>query len=333
MKDRIKLAFIGCGGITKIHLDHGLAKFDDVDFVGWCDPNEANSQARREQAGGKGEIFTDVGKMLDETQPDAVYIMLPPFAHGPTEQLVLDRNLPFFIEKPVAIDMKTASNILKHVKEKNLITSAGYMTRYRKGVAAVRKLLETQKPVLMHGGWLGAGPPETAPLYNWWVQKDKSGGQFTEQVSHTIDLARYLFGDVTEVYAVGVNDRKPRPDFFSIEDALMVQMKCANGAAINLYCSCCMSIKPEISLTVYGTDMKASFVEWAHDATIEQPDQETQKIVDEELIFSIEDRAFVDAIKTGDPSTILATYEDGYKALQISCAADESIRTGQVVKL
>ena len=52
----------------------------------------------------------------------------------------------------------------------------------------------------------------------------KSGGQFTEQTTHTIDLARYLFGDVASVYAVAVRDRKERPDFFTIEDASMGQM-------------------------------------------------------------------------------------------------------------
>ncbi len=163
-------------------------------------------------------------KCCDETRPDAVYIMLPPFAHGPAEDLVIEHRLPFFVEKPVAIDLPTALRTMEGVQQHGLITSVGYMNRYREAVLRVREILQGQKPVLLHGGWLGGGPQEYVGIWRWWVQRDKSGGQFLEQTTHTIDLARFLFGDVTEVYAVPVRERRERPDFFTIEDASMVQV-------------------------------------------------------------------------------------------------------------
>jgi len=81
--DKIKLAFIGSGGIVRSHLEHGLKDFEDVEFVGWCDLVEETAVARREQVGGRGEVYTDARRMLDEARPDAVYIMLPP---SPTER-------------------------------------------------------------------------------------------------------------------------------------------------------------------------------------------------------------------------------------------------------
>ena len=180
MADKVKLAFIGSGGIVRAHLEQGLKDFEDVQFVGWCDLNEETAAARREQVGDQGEIYTDARKMLDETQPDAVYIMLPPFAHGPSEQWVIERKLPFFIEKPVAIDLATAQKVAEGVEQHSLITSVGYMTRYRKSVQRVLELLKAQKPVLMHGGWVGGGPGTYEGIWKWWVQKDKSGGQFLD---------------------------------------------------------------------------------------------------------------------------------------------------------
>ncbi|MBI3921063.1 MAG: Gfo/Idh/MocA family oxidoreductase [Armatimonadetes bacterium] len=333
MASKVKLGFIGSGGIVKGHLDQGLKDFSDVDFVGWCDLNEATAAERREQVGGRGTIYSDAKKMLDEAKPDAVYIMLPPFAHGAAEALVIDRKLPFFIEKPVAIDLATARKVAEGVEKNNLLTSVGYMTRYRTSVQRVRDLLKKQSPVMMHGGWLGGGPTLYEGIWNWWVQKDKSGGQFLEQTTHTIDLARYLFGDVTHVYAVAVRDRRKRPDFFTIEDASMVQLTFANGAAANLYSSCCTSIGGGIFLDVWGTDMKAVFTGWEHSVKVSLPNGEEVSIPGEGNIFAKEDRAFIDSVKAGKVKGILATYEDGLKATAIACGANESMKTGKVVKL
>ncbi len=331
MTDKVKLAFIGCGGIVQAHLEHGLANFDDVEFVGWCDLNPETAAQRQAQVGGDGEIFTDAEEMLDKIEVDAVYIMLPPFAHGPVEDLVLERGLPFFIEKPVAIDLAVAERVAAEVKKQGLITSVGYMNRYRHSVQRVRQLLNEQRPVFMHGGWVGSVPG--GEIGRWWVQKDKSGGQFLEQTTHTTDLARYLFGEVASVYAVPVYDRQPHPDLYTIEDASMVQLTFVNGAAANLYSSCATPVGGDVSLTVYGTQMAAEFTDWQHDVVITLPEKEQIIIPGEEDIFAKEDRAFVDAIKTGQTQGILATYEDGLKAVQIAIAADESMRTGEVVAL
>ncbi|MCG3197292.1 MAG: scyllo-inositol 2-dehydrogenase (NAD(+)) [bacterium] len=333
MSSKIKLGFIGCGGIVKGHLEHGLASFPDVEFVGWCDTNPEAAEARRAEVGGRGKVYTHAGKMLDESQPDAVYIMLPPFAHGPAEEAVVERGLPFFIEKPVAIDLPTARKVFSGVQRKKLLTSVGYMTRYRNSVQRVKELLKKQKPVLAHGGWLGGGPDKYEGIWKWWVQKDKSGGQFLEQTTHTTDLIRYLFGEVKSVYAVPVTERKKRPSFFTIEDASMVQLAFASGAAANLYSSVSTSVGGGIFLSVWGTDLRADFTGWEHTVRIESPDGEVIQIPGEANIFAKEDRAFIDSVKAGKNKGILATYEDGLRATEIACAASESMKSGKVVNL
>ena len=333
MPDIVKLAFIGSGGIVKSHLDQGLKDFQDVQFVGWCDLNPAVAEERREQVGGQGEVFSDAAEMLEEVKPDAVYIMLPPFAHGEAEDLVLERRLPFFVEKPVAIDLDTARRVYDGVQKHDLVTAVGYMNRYRKGLQRARAILAQQKPVFLHGGWVSGGPQKYEGIWKWWVQKDKSGGQFLEQTTHTIDLARYLFGDVEELYAVAIRDRKPRPDFYTIEDASMVQLRFKNGAAGTLYSSCSTDLGSGVTLTVFGTEMRAEFNGWDHSASIHLPGGEVASIPGEPNIFSLEDRAFIDAVKSQNREGLLATYEDGLKATAIACAANESMKTGQVVKL
>ena len=333
MGGEVKLGFIGSGGIVRSHLEQGLKDFEDVDFVGWCDLNEETAAARREQVGGRGEIYTDARRMLDEAKPDAVYIMLPPYAHGPTEDLVIERRLPFFVEKPVAIDVATARRVAEDVEKHHTLTAVGYMTRYRKSVQRVRDLLQQQTPVLMHGGWVGGGPKQYEGIWKWWVQKDKSGGQFLEQTTHTIDLARYLFGEVTDVYAVSIRDRHDRPDFFTIEDASMVQLSFANGAAANLYSSCSTGVGGGISLTLWATSMRADFTGWDHSVKIDLPNGEHTTIPGEPNIFSLEDRAFIDSVKAGENRGVLASYKDGLAATEIACAASESMENGRAIAI
>jgi len=336
MAKKVKIAFIGCGNITSAHLGQGLKDFPDVEFIGWCDLIRERAEARRDQAGSGGEVFTDAGEMLSKIRPDGVYIMIPPYSHGQPEKVVLEHKLPFFMEKPVAIDVKTARMVAEGVKKHKLITGVGYMTRYRKGVQRVRALLKKHKPVMLHGGWLGPGPSEYVGLWEWWVQKDKSGGQFLEQTTHTTDLARYLFGEVSHVYAVPVHNRRKRPDFYTIEDASMVHLTFANGAAGTIYSSCCTSVLGSadgISLSVWGTDMKAEFTGWEQSANIHLPGGEHIEIPGEEKAFAMEDRAFINAVKTGNDKGIMATYEDGLKAVEIACAANESMKTGKVIAL
>lgn len=333
MADKVRVGFIGSGGIVKGHLEHGLKDFPDVEFAAWCDLNPETAEARRGEVGGKGKVFTDAEKMLDKAKLDAVFIMLPPFSHGPAEDLVLEHGLPFFIEKPVAIDLETARRTAKGVKQKKLITSVGYMTRYRRSVQRVKGLIKDQQPVLMHGGWIGGGPEVYEGIWKWWVQKDKSGGQFLEQTTHTTDLARYLFGDVQSVYAVAVRDRLERPKFFTIEDASMVQLTFKSGAAANLYSSASTRVGGGIFLTLWATDLRADFTGWEHTVRIQCAGEETIDIPGEANIFAREDRAFIDSVKAVKNKGILATYEDGLKATEIACAANVSMVTGKVIAL
>ena len=42
-----------------------------------------------------GQAHSDMAEMLDQVKPDAVWICLPPFAHGAAEKAVLERRIPF----------------------------------------------------------------------------------------------------------------------------------------------------------------------------------------------------------------------------------------------
>jgi len=335
MADRVRLGFVGCGGIAEAHMKE-IVKNPDAEIVAFCDINLGRAERMSKEYGGaNAQIFSDAKNMCDKISPDAVYFCLPPFAHG-AELESVKRGIPFFVEKPINLYLDQATKISEAVEKKKLLTSVGYMNRYRKGINKVRELLREDRPILVLGGWIGGTPhPEPGEgIMTWWIVKEKSGGQFHEQVTHSVDLARYLCGEVSEVHAYpAVNVNKTIPPSCNIEDASVVNLKFVNGAIGNLWSSCSADGGGGgVSLTVYANRMTALFTGWEHSLRLLRKGGKPEKVPGEPDIFNIEDIAFIRAVREGDPSMVMCSYPDGVKTLEVTLAANESMRTGKPVK-
>ena len=187
------------------------------------------------------------------------------------------------------------------------------------------------------GGWIGKSPPRepTAPILTWWVRKERSGGQFHEQVTHTVDLARFLCGEITEVYAFGAKGfNKDVPPYYNIEDASVVNLRFANGAVGTLWASCSSNAGGGgVTLSIYSLQTTALFTGWEHSLRLLRVGSEPVEVKGEPNIFQIEDEAFVEAVRNNDPSRILCPYSEGLKTLEVTLAANHSMETGKPVKI
>ena len=66
--------------------------------------------------------FADPGQALDAVEVDAVYVCVPPFAHGPAEHAALDRGKPMFVEKPVGLGLDVAEQIGARVEASGVVS-------------------------------------------------------------------------------------------------------------------------------------------------------------------------------------------------------------------
>jgi myo-inositol 2-dehydrogenase/D-chiro-inositol 1-dehydrogenase len=329
---RTKVAFVGSGGMAEAH-SQAISRMKEAQIVGYCDVSLGLAQAKAAQYG--GAAFRDAGKMMDDVEPDALFIALPPFAHG-AELEAAKRGIPFFIEKPIGMDLELSRRIARAVARKKLITSVGYMNRYRRGVQTVREVLAGDPAVMMMGGWLGPTPVahQGGGIWSWWIIKRKSGGQFLEQVTHTVDLARFLCGDATEVHAFAAKGfNTDAPPKYTIEDASVVNIKFESGAVANLWASCAVNVGGGVSLNVYGHRCAAFFTGWEHSVRLLRGGQDTVEIAGEPDIFSVEDATFLRAVRNRSQKPILSSYADGLRTMAISVAANESMKTGKPVKV
>lgn len=337
MPQKVRIGFVGCGGIAEEHI-RVLSVHPDVSLVAFCDINEVRANAIREKYNKDAEVFTSAEAMFNNVELDGVYFCLPPFAHG-AELLAVEKGVPFCVEKPINLYEDQAREILRAVEEKGLMTSVLYMNRYRKGIQKVRDMLKSDPAILVLGGWIGGTPraPKEQPtgIMSWWVQKDRSGGQFHEQVTHTVDIARFLCGDVVEVHAYAARGfNKGTPSNYSIEDAAVVNLKFAGGAIANLWASASSNGGGGgVMLNVYANEFTALFTGWEHSLRLLRSGQEPEEIKGEGNIFAIEDDAFIQAIRKKDPSGIQATYLDGFKTMQVTLAANKSMEISAPVAI
>ena len=326
----IKAALIGCGGRNRVHFDK-LIEMGGVEFVGFCDIREERAKAFRDRVG-QGEVFTCYKALLENVTPDVVYIAVPPDQHGDIENAVIDRNIPFTVEKPIALDIRAAEAIEARIREKGLITAAGFQDRYQNLTQIMKNYLVDKKVGLISASWVGG-----IPGVEWWRVKERSGGQIVEQNVHLFDQARYLFGEVESVYCTAnsgiVDPEKRGVPGYNVDDYSSAVLKFRSGVIANIFTGCYVE---------KGSDVVNGMNVYCNDATLRYALRRTLTITDKNGTQTFErgdeqtgimDRTFINAVRTGDPSGILADYSEAVKSMRLVFACEESIRTGCVVKL
>ncbi len=321
----MRIAFIGTGGIARSHAT-GLVKRDDVTFVGAFDVATERAQSFAGQYG--GTPYTDMEEMLDTAKPDAVWVCLPPFAHGAPELALLRRRIPFIVEKPVSNSLEVARRILAEVERTGVLAIGGYMNRYRRSVERAKELLRNDPAVLVHGGWIG-GTPGVA----WWRVKAQSGGQIVEQTTHTFDLVRYLVGEPKVVYASGARGFVKDMADYDVEDASAVTVQFANGAVGSLLSCCASRAGGEVHLTISASHHYMTFTGWEHSLVAHKSAIEEERITGEPNIFEIEDAAFIKAVTTSNPNLVRSPYADACRTLAFCLAANRSLESGAPVEV
>jgi predicted dehydrogenase len=163
----------------------------------------------------------------------------------------------------------------------------------------------------------------------WWRRMDKSGGQVIEQSTHVFDLVRYLCGDVAEVYAAGSTGCLTNVEKYSVHDSSVVTLRMKSGATGVVTSSCVANHRATVGLEI--TTPEAS-LEISFGKLTVYEDGTVTKYSPKVNTYGEEDRAFVDAIRTGKRTKIKSTFADAMKTFSVTCAANESMQSGLPVK-
>ncbi len=329
---KIKVGFIGCGGIGQRHL-RNIDKIPEVEVVATCDINK--EAAERVALSHHCPTFTDYHEMIRKIKLDAVIITIPPFAHSDEVQLAAKKNIHIFIEKPIALNMDLASEMVEAVEKYKVKSQVGFMWRFSPVIEELKKMIDSGR-----AGQLGLFIAEyycNSLHTRWWREKKKSGGQLTEQAIHFVDLARYLFGEAESVASMMNNIFHRELENYTSEDigstiikfknGAIASINASNGAIPGQWLAPCHIVTQNITVDFDSLEIPASRAIFYYTG-----EELVKKTVESDKDFYLAELAdFVNAIKTDNKTRIPMI--EGAKALEITLAANESAEISRIIKL
>ena len=287
--------------------------------VAVADPVRSAAESLAESCGARA--FADATRALDAVQVDAVYVCVPPFAHGAPERAALARKLPLFVEKPVAVDEKTARDLAEEVTAAGVVTGTGYHWRCLDVLERARRELAERPALLAEAVWLGGRPPVA-----WWGDPARSGGQVVEQLTHVLDLLRLLLGEVLEVHAADA--RIATRSETEVEDASTAVLHMASGAVATVSATSLLAGLHRASLQTFSSGLAMEIsqeglvVDRGGDRQTYPPSEDPRVVVDRDFV----------AVIRGEQERTLTPYDEAVRSHLLACAISRSARSRTAVR-
>ncbi|MDP9428456.1 MAG: Gfo/Idh/MocA family oxidoreductase [Actinomycetota bacterium] len=318
---RLRVGVVGTGFIAGRHLA-ALKASGDVEVVAVADPVRERAEAAAARCGARAH--GDGLRLLETEELDAVWLCVPPFAHGPLEAAAVARGLPFFVEKPLALDLATAEAIAAEVARTGLPTAVGYHWRHLWVVQRAAETVPTGEVQLVTGSWL-----DRTPGVPWWVQRSGSGGQVMEQTTHVFDLARLLAGEVDLVSAA----EHPSGVDGEVGTAAVALLRFSSGAVGSISSTRVLGWRHAVGLQVVADGRVVELSERGlddHELRVVTADGEEVVRTDEDPIAA-EDREFVDVL-LGRAAEVRVPYAEALRTHALAWAADQAAREGAPIR-
>ncbi len=152
------------------------------------------------------ETETDWRKVLERKDVDIVDIAVPQNLHYEIALAAAKAGKHIFLEKPMAITLEQAKEMAAAAKKSGVVTYINHNYRRTPAVRLAKRLIDEGRiGDIYHwrGAYLQDWIADPAFPLTWHLQKETSGtGPHGDLNSHSIDLARYLVGDISEVSAM-----------------------------------------------------------------------------------------------------------------------------------
>lgn len=239
---KLRYAVIGVSGVGQHHCRFANGH-DDVDVVALVDPNSSaiehaiNANAFKPETVSCYSSHIDMINNLAACQIDAVSICTPHAFLYDIARDCLAQGLHVFIEKPFAIRLSQADHLVSLAQEKKCSLAVAY--QYRTFATPQRLKNAINSGVLgdisrVLWTWFEFRPQSYYSRDDWRATWDKSGGGLLmNQISHELDLIRWLFGEPIDVSAV-LSNQFGRCE---LEDIASISMTFDNGLVVTLQAS------------------------------------------------------------------------------------------------
>jgi predicted dehydrogenase len=199
------------------------------------------------------QFFSDTERMIQELNPDCVYVCTPPPTHVEVVRSILRAGTPkaIFVEKPLASRGAEARALAEEAQRRSILGVVGFQRRFNGVFCETRRLLQ-QREIgevrLFRAIDLTAGPMGPA---TGWRGEPQAGGVTMEWGIHLLDLLLWMFGIPSAVRA-----RRVRIFSDSVEDFASAWLSFPGGVSGTAEWGWNLRnyAPPELGLEIHGTE-------------------------------------------------------------------------------
>ena len=214
MSGPVRLALVGCGGISGAHVrgygdlfNRGCKEFL---VTACCDPRVESAEKRAEEIaqsqGSLPAVFADVAELVGSGGAEAADVCVPHCFHHQVALTLLEGGLHVMVEKPVGITIKATKKIIEAAEAHGRVLATGENIRRYLAARACEWAINERRligdPLLVTVLSINNQPFDyDNPAFKWrGVRLLTGGGMIMDSGAHFADMVQLLFGEVDEVY-------------------------------------------------------------------------------------------------------------------------------------
>lgn len=232
--EKVRIGIVGVGGMGQGHAGM-IQNIEEVQLTAVCDIDRELVRSVAEKYGVPG--FQNHEDLLDSGLVDAIIIATPHYFHPPIAIDAMKRGIHVLSEKPIAVTVKAADEMIRVAKEKGVKFAVMFQMRTEKQYRIAKKAIEEGIIGEIYRTQLTLGWYRSQAYYDsggWratWV--GEGGGVLINQSPHNLDIFTWLAGmpkKVTGYVRTRLHD-------IEVEDEAFAILEYPNGAHGYIYAS------------------------------------------------------------------------------------------------
>jgi predicted dehydrogenase len=298
---QLKIGIVGCGRMGRERARCAVEAGSNVAAV--FDIDTGHSAELAQKYGARTVSRTE---QLFELGLDALFICTAPGTRGPTETRCLETGLAFYVEKPVGISTEACHELARRLERNPVLNGVGYMNRYRRSVQITKDIVATTSVIGFSAHWV-------CKRYNvpWWEIEQHSGGPHNEQATHLFDLIRFLIGEIQSVKSI-----------FAGNSRASTTLECDGTIPGTAFYSCDGNEK-DIGIRLFTRSGSLVLSGWDFHLAENSIDGLLTG-ANEEDIFLVETKNFLDAVRLHDQTLVKSDFGDAFKTQAVMDAIRRS---------
>jgi predicted dehydrogenase len=340
----LKFGIIGAGSISRYR--HLPETRDNPNAVVAAVCDVVKSRAEEVTAKYGGDVFTDYRDLIADNAIDAIIVAATNKTHAAMTIDALEAGKHVLCEKPMATSLDDAQQMIDTSEKTGNKLMIAHNQRLEEANIKAREVIlsgRLGRVLTFHSVFGHPGCEDWAidGKKTWFFREEIAGlGTLGDLAIHKLDLVRWILGeDFTEVSAFTGTLEKTYPEggAINVEDNALCLLRTQKGAmgtmitswtyrkeenSTTFYCEngvLGLYTDPDFPLTIDFNHQRAEYYKLGKKST--NVEQVKSGIID----------AFVDCI-LADSEPPISGYE-GYKALEVVLACNQSAETGQLVKI